>query len=954
MNYSDITTSNKSLKFLYANARSIIKPGKLEELMCAIHSFRNITIHVIILTETWINSEREAKRIQLPGYTHYFNYRQNVRGGGVSIFAHNSVKHSLIEENTTDENHYLWVHINKFCLDVGAIYKPGRTNDNTFLEYYATQLENRKRAIIFGDFNYDLLSTDKSVLNYKDTVKESGYKIVNMIDQLHCTRETSKTKTILDHVCTNIKQNQFHLAIINSSMSDHKQIYFEVKKYKPEPIKSVTYEAINYNLLYETCETPNDDNMDSDYAKLEQKLKNSISVSKITKIKKCNPIKQDWINKDIITGIDTRNTLRLEHIRDPKDTKKEKDYFNARKNISQLIQHTKCQYYNKTFMNCQDQPKKMWTLINNLCHNKTKDITAPQKLKIESGIITDELEICEQFNLYFSTIGENLAKTISDRYNQNNTVTSVHCASKYTVSELTHFSATTEDEVNKIIINLSCNTASGIDGISSKAIKCVKNVIIVELTKCINKCLEAGIFPDSLKLAKVTPVFKSGSKSDPGNYRPISVLPILSKIFEKIIYNRLVEYLNSINFLSEKQYGFRRKSNTLSATIDLVTKIKTNIDLKHIALGVFIDLKKAFDTVSHTVLLNKLTSIGICGTAYDMLKSYLSNRTQIVKIGQCKSQPRPVSFGVPQGSIMGPLLFLVYVNNIHDIGLKGEITMYADDTSLFYFGQSIGNIIADAQDDLNLLNKWLEYNLLTINVSKTNYMIFKAKNKQIGDFAPLKINDQIIKSSDIQTYLGLILDNNLTWKPHIAKIKSKLISLTGALRGVARCFPRKVSYCIYNSLVKPHLDYLTEIWGSATKTNLNLIQRAQNKVIKVLFHYNFRTASLRLYKETKLLNVYQTYVYKNCLLIRKIITKDMHTQITFTKKKQLQKIQLRSANNLVLRAPRTNYGKKNILYEGAQLYNKLPNDIKSSQSILTFKKLLKYHVIKKLGQAHTK
>lgn len=936
--------SKKSLKFLYANSRSIVKPGKFDELACIVESFQCI-IHIILLTETWLKSEDEAKRFQLPGYTHYFNIRLSSRGGGVSIFAHNSLKHSLIAESTMDENHFLWIHVSKFSLDIGVVYKPERTNNNEFLEYYSMQLENRKRALVFGDFNVDLLSSDRSTTAYRQVVKENGFSIINKINKQYSTRETNSTNTILDHVSTNLKQNLFHLAITESDMSDHKQIYLELVHCKPEPIKTVEYQAINYTNLYKTIENVTNKNPDSDYDIFEKNLTENILLNKVTKTKKNNPPRQDWINKHILSAIDKRNTLRLYCKRNPNDNQVKEELIKERKILAQDIQRTKQQFYYEAFMGCKNKPAKIWNLINKLSYNKIKDTTVPAKLQTETGEITSVQEICEHFNEYFSTIGESLANKIPTEYHHDSFASASGCQTGPSEEKLSKMTPTTKEEVVKIIDNLNLNIASGIDGINSKTIKCIKNLIAPELTKCINKCLDLGVFPCSLKIAKVTPIFKSGSKSDPSNYRPISVLPIISKVFEKILYNRLETFLDCKKILHDKQYGFRRKSNTLSATIDLTTKIKINIDKKHIAFGVFIDLKKAFDTVSHSKLLEKLNHIGVTGVAHKILVSYLENRHQVTKIGECQSNSKPITYGVPQGSILGPLLFLIYINDINEIGLRGDITLYADDTSLFYFGHSINTIVSEAQNDLNLLHKWFQYNLLTINISKTNYIIFKAKNKKITDFEPLHINSQQIKRSHCEKYLGLLLDESLSWTNHIEKIKSKLSTITGTLRGMAPCFPYKIRHLIYNSLIKPHIDYLIEIWGSAAKTNLNPVQRIQNKVIKVLFNYKYLTESKKIYKETKLLNITQSYTYFTCLLIRKIISKDIHTQINFTKRKQIQKIKLRNANDLILRKPRTNFGKKSIMFEGAQMYNKLPKDIKESQSILCFKKLLKFHIL---------
>lgn len=500
----------------------------------------------------------------------------------------------------------------------------------------------------------------------------------------------------------------------------------------------------------------------------------------------------------------------------------------------------------------------------------------------------------------------------------------------------------TTHEISKVIDDLDINTSTGLDGISAKAIKCLKNIILDRLTNCINKCLQSGTFPDTLKVAKVSPIYKAGSRSDPGNYRPVSVLPILSKIFERVLYTRLNNYLIEKKFLIDEQYGFRPKSSTLSAAIDLITKIKINIDEKNFAVGIFIDLKKCFDTVSPQKLLEKLHNIGVRGTALNMFKSYMQNRRQVVKMGSFVSSPQNLDYGCPQGSIISPLLFLIYVNNINKIGLTGHLTLYADDTCLFYFDKSINDIMTDAQRDLNLLTEWLKFNLLTVNASKTSYMILAAKNKQIPTFTPLTINNEIIKRSSAEKYLGLWIDDKLTWNLHINHIRTKLISLLGALRKIAHCIPYQVRNVIYNSLVKSHLEYMIEIWGSAAATHLKQLQTTQNKIIKILHHYNYLTPTKTLYEKTKLLNLTQLYTYCTCILVRNISNQTIQTNIKLHKKETTYN--LRHKNKIQLRKPRTNYGHKTILYEGAQLYNNLPKEIKESSSINVFKNKLKIYL----------
>lgn len=925
----------------YANSRSIVKPGKLDELRCVIESFKNI-IHLIILSETWIKNEEEAKRVLIPNYTHYYNFRHNKKGGGVSIFVHNSLKHNFIEELCVEDNHFLWIHIEKFCLDIGAVYKPERTNNKNFFEIYSHQLQKRKRAIVVGDLNFDLLNiANQAVKDYKNVLKENNFSIINKIKQEYCTRETTTTKTILDHVCTNINNQNCHFTIIESNMSDHKQIYFEIKKYQQEPIKKVVYEAMDYKMLYKNMEEIlNNTFEDYSYEMLEMQIRKSILLSKISRTKILNRPKQEWINKEILRMINERNFQWLEYKSNKQNKDLEEKFKQTQTKVTEKILHTKNTYYRDLFAKNSKKPKKMWSLINDLAKNKIKDISGPGKLVVDSRTITEENEICDHFNIYFSTIGSVLANEISDKYHNYRQDTYNSMAK----TELHEITPTTAKEISKIINNFDPNTSSGIDGISTKSIICIKDLIASKLATCINKCLEHATFPDSLKIAKVTPIYKSGSKLDPSNYRPISVLPVISKVFERILYDRLDKFLNSNKFFSKKQYGFRPKSNTLSATIDLVTKIKNKIDQKQIAVGVFIDLKKAFDTVSHNILIKKLSDCGVKSNALNIFKSYLLNRQQIIKIGDSQSTTKQINYGVPQGSILGPLLFLIYINEISQIGLSGDITLYADDTSLFYFGHTINAILTTVQKDLDRVNEWFQQNLLTINTNKTNYIIFAAKNKKYTQNTELKINGKTIQKKSNEKYLGLILDSYLNFKRHIEKIKNKLMSLTASLRGIVKCLPRPVRYLIYNSLVKPHIDYLIEIWGPAAKSNIGILQTAQNKLVKTLFGYHFRTPTDKIYKNTKLMTIKQTYFYYTCILIRKILNKEIQTQMKFTTKGSHQKIQLRNSTHLVLRQPRTNYGMRNIEYEGAQMYNKLPTEIKDTKCILLFKKLLKDYI----------
>ena len=944
--YQDLPSFKSTLTFFYANVRSIKRQGKFDELQCIIASIK-FTTHVIILTETWFKSSEDADHFQLPNYTHYYSVRTDSRGGGVSIYVHNTLNHSLVDEVYAGGINYLWVRLEKHAVNIGAVYNPGNNNTREFLEVYSSQLIRKPRSIVFGDFNIDLLTKNSKTKYYRDAMKESGYGFLNNIHEDYSTRETASTKTILDHVCTNLKDKSFHMVIIDSPMSDHKQIYLSIKKYKKLPKQRVKYEAIDYDKLHESIALAEYSPIDNTYENFEKYLKYGIHSSTTVKTKILNPPRQDWICKEITGKIRRRNEIWHRLKQEPNNEDLMESFRIERNITAETIRSTKKKYYYEAFMKYTADPKKMWNLINTLSNNKIKSQCIPPKLLTESGPLTNGNEVCETFNRFFSTIGSALAKLISTQLQQHKTVT-VPDSQTYN-REFTSFTPCQASEVSKIIKNLDPNCSAGIDGITTKVVKCVTNLIVNKLTDCINVHLASGTFPDQLKVAKVTPIHKSGVKTDPNNYRPISVLPIMSKIFERVLYTRLDEHLTSINFLFERQYGFRIQSNTLSATVDLVTKIQSNIDQKNMALGLFIDLKKAFDTVSHPILLQKLKDIGVSGVAYKMFESYLNNRLQIVKIGEYQSKPHNITFGVPQGSLLGPLFFLIYINSIHKVPIHGHISLYADDTCLFYFGGSITDMINQAQEDLNTLSIWFQQNLLTINASKTSYVIFKAKNKKIPPHPPLTIENQILELKQHEKYLGLRLDCQLNWKVQIDYVRSKMTSLLGSLRNIVHCLPYSVRQTIYNSLLKPHILYLIEIWGNAPKTNLKDLQIAQNKIIKMLFHYNYLTPTIKIYKDTKLLNIKQLHAYCTCILIQKILNKTIHTQISFTKTHQLHNRSSRRKDHIVLPRVRTTQGKRSLVYEGVQMYNKLPDEIKGAISINIFKNKLKKYVLENIS-----
>ena len=329
---------------------------------------------------------------------------------------------------------------------------------------------------------------------------------------------------------------------------------------------------------------------------------------------------------------------------------------------------------------------------------------------------------------------------------------------KFTLNEVN------EQTVTRIIENIPAKNSCGYDDISSIFLKQIATSIIKPLTIVINQVLNNGIFPDKLKIAKVVPIFKSGDCALTNNYRPISLLPVISKVIEKIIYTQLSLYFESNKLFSDSQYGFRPNHSTEQATLELTDRIISAMDNNDVPIGIFLDLSKAFDTIDHAILLSKLEHYGVDGIPLQLVKSYLTNRKQYVKINEVNSNLLPINTGVPQGSILGPLLFIIYINDFARASSIFDFICYADDTTLF----STLNNLVNAQNinpdiiinkELAQINEWLEINKLSLNVTKTKFMVFHTQHKHRAIKPPVpKINNTNIEKVEQFKCLGLTLD----------------------------------------------------------------------------------------------------------------------------------------------------------------------------------------------------
>ena len=793
---------------------------------------------------------------------------------------------------------------------IGNIYRPPRSNNNNktikqFCEELTPVISNISKnschIIITGDFNIDLLQINErsEFQKYFDLFVTHGL-FPNITVPTRCCRSSS---SLIDQMFCKLKELKHHLTscVIKSCISDHFpyiSVFDILKKsrHAPKFVKincsdETSFEAFhsevksrieNLNMDPDLFSDPNDNYRQFEEIILNAKAKHL--APKTVRFKKHKHKLSQWMTSGILNSIKFRDKLFLK-LKTLNSTSELYDSINANlksynKILKKLIRLAKIRYYSDQFDKNKSNIRHTWSTIKEIL-NKCKDKKDfPTFFTIKGETITDKTDLSNNFNSFFANIGENLSSDI--KYTGNKTTSSYL---KQRVVCSFQFECVPTTEVTKIIKNLASKNSSGHDGISARFIKRILETITPPLTHIINQSLCTGIFPDRLKIAKVIPLFKKGDQHILDNYRPISLLPVISKVFEKIVFDQLYQYFTDNDLIFTSQYGFRKLHSTELASIELIDRIAQYMDSGKLPLSIFLDLSKAFDTLDHSILLDKLKFYGISNTPLRWFQSYLRSRQQFVEFDGTCSGITFINTGVPQGSILGPLLFLIYMNDIHMASDKFDMILYADDTNLISplcsFNSSFSgtkNDVKHVSEQINIeltnIQEWLNINKLSLNVRKTKYMIFHHYQRNITNISPtLKINCEPIERVTEFNFLGLTIDEHLSWKPHIQKISNKIARTLGIMCRLKNFLPTDILRILYNSLILPHLHYSVLSWGF----KMGRLDKLQKRAVRIISNSRYNSHTDPLFKKFNLLKLKDLFE----LNVLKLFYKYRHNTLPF-------------------------------------------------------------------------
>lgn len=768
--------------------------------------------HVCVVTETWLHDNIRDDEIAPPGYCLYRRDRGS-RGGGVAVLAKHSVDIAVGDQIADHESLLLNVCFCGIQFYLCAVYRPPDSNDLYLSKLHEHLLSLRDRNVILtGDFNLPEINWDQLKYGCSTTI-DVILDVMFCLNLEQMVRQCTRGKSILDLLFITEIFNGASTSV-EPGISDHDLIYFcwQLTSNRPKLAKYSSFvwdfqnaddvSVIDYLDIHLDFAV---DNIETSWMRFRDAINfcvTKFTPAKVLKKRRVNP----WITRDII-----HTKRKIKRLRKQKKMSCS-IYLELKQNLLMKLRESRSAYFNNClsqFIKCDSQ--KFWRFLK----ESRQDVS---KIKIGDMIATDARQISEHFNHYFHSVFSR-----GDSY-----------APQSTDSCLADDLAVSHEGVVSMLLNVNPKKPTGPDGIPNAFLHRYAEQVSRFLTDFFNLSIATGEIPDDWRLARITPIHKKGDRLSVNNYRPISITSTCCKLLEHVISKYLIDFLEKRNALSPYQHGFRKNLSTVTQLVTTVHDFSHILDMTGQVDALFLDFSKAFDKVPHGKLLRKLEYLGVPSNVVKWIGAYLRDRRQFVQVSDHSSELLYVTSGVPQGSVLGPLLFLIYINDLADL-INNDvcIRLFADDCVVFKEIRAPNDHVL-LQENLQAIGDWCIRWDMELNTEKS--VLLRITRKKMPSTFSYSINQRDIEEVDKCRYLGVTINNKLTWSTHISATCTSALQKLWFLKRKLKTAPPRVKLLAYNTFVRTKLEYASIVWDPHNKSDVQELERVQRKAVRFIFN----------------------------------------------------------------------------------------------------------------------